>query len=1317
MESVYLDREFHHKVRRPLVFSKNIMGLLLAVITLLFFAGGVSYLANHGTHKALAASTSSQESALGNGYKGLKVPAGGDTTSNVYNNAGDPPSANTNTNNIGYVLYQILGVPNYLNWAPKAVLAKGSKAPFHPAEDITGNKGLMCDYNGSHWGDNLTGGVEDYDGNIRPTLANTNCDIPNVMTELVQGLAEDVMPGGAQNATVESAKDTSFFGMPPTSSIPMGAAYQNPRKYTALELYGYKLKFTSYEGEWDNITVNTSARLLSNFGVWDDLRLGFFSITNAIGAVADGVKNDILKGIESGNPFKAVGGIAEGGYCLFSSLWGGCGAAAAALNTIIDTSNANIFVTNEWNRPDFPSTIYGAQQLSQQQTTYLILNSESQQILLALAKSKIGSHAPFQDQSDMPAKIEPKGRVAAESAAAWWHNPSVQTIINGATSEIDQSFTAGNKPPPSPTINLSDYATAQDAWIAYNNDWTTFFSSAEIQWYEQSPQYATQVVKIIDSSKVSSPSEIFDTPETTLVCSTGDISQYTSLQDIPFVFKNQFNDPNLTNGSNNLEFAQTKASIPDSGCGPTLRSPIQNGLFGSGYNCSIDPHPSQGKYGASGQCNIPPDTRNSLFSPLRALTNPINPLNGISGLGLKAAGFFTQISNTFLRTAFDFNSTMQEIGANTLIVNLVKGFTNSIFFPLLSIAVMLAALQILFKSFRSRNYMKALSDIGILFLVILSGILFLTNPGKIITASEKIPDAISSVAIRSINLGDPNPELCSAGGSQAALRTLMCENWDTFYFQPYIYGQWGTSYKNLDITEMKNAKANQDIVGTATVNFGNDIVSHNWGLFGVNNYLTGTTTTPGLGKVGETDPAFYRSVDLQAGPDNGLGTDPRYLQYWSGNDLASRAGVGVMGAIISFLGMFVVISYSMSMIVLTLTFTLLLLIAPFIFLFGLSPTAGRVKLKAYLWELVSLIFKRIVLSILLAAMMSIIITLITSAQSFWLYSIIAIAVCLTFLVYKKELLKLFSVGPSDGGGFLQHDSSDYRESYGAMSKYIRPPGAISNWAFRQKHTYTSAAGGAIGGYIAGGTAGARSEFTKLKRAETNTMQNQRLRNIGGRGMGESTMAGRAYKKGTASAEKTANQAFDERGRDYTRLDPDTSQDQLDKVDERINDLVKQNQDLEALKNLSKEEQVKEFGAPIEKNTRIRNRELNQYRELRKKIQDEAAKVTDRPATRRNPLSNKRTLKDDLREQQEDYTVDPVVAAERRANENRERGEELKEHKATEQTMKRVEELGEIDDRLEQELFSHDDPEQVREVLRKSAKEIIEKLKINDENEQ
>ena len=136
--------------------------------------------------------------------------------------------------------------------------------------------------------------VQEYNGhktvcyfkNEPQNLLNHNCDIPAFGTELFQNITREFTKSGLQNYGKTSSSLGDFkLGLPKgIKKVPVNPD-DRTENYTALELYGYNLEYTSYLGEYDHIVTSSEARLLANIGFWGGVKLGAKSILNGINSI------------------------------------------------------------------------------------------------------------------------------------------------------------------------------------------------------------------------------------------------------------------------------------------------------------------------------------------------------------------------------------------------------------------------------------------------------------------------------------------------------------------------------------------------------------------------------------------------------------------------------------------------------------------------------------------------------------------------------------------------------------------------------------------------------------------------------------------------------------------------------------------------------------------------------------------------------------------------------------------------------------------------------------------------------------------------
>lgn len=941
-----------------------------------------------------------------------------------------------------------------------------------------------------------------------------NCDIPNIMTEFIQDFIAMISQQGIIGGTTTNvALDFSAFGLP--QGIPADGAPVKPSeravKYTGLELYGYNLRYTVYNGEWDHIKVMTTARAMSNFGFMDDLKMGVTSVAQGVSGGVQGSAQGFVEGMSTGGFFGAIGGG-------FTGFWDG--AAGGSINSILDTSDHNVFVTNSWYRAGYGSTLYNARELTEtemaaktQNTLISMLSSSAPELATvpedyqnirngpadpkeAISKCTIvdqngsnkeikygnGKIAPgvtkaecqkaAQNAYEMRTRndIDPDSK---DKARYTWNAEGRQKLetLKQWKKNNESMFKTADKYGLQCDINENE-AVRKDSIASFRLCWNQNYSkvSKNLQSEEQKNSTFEWVTNLFSPTNVAgwltgNHDDNFNAPWNRYVCvdSNG--------RDI------------LDSNGHPVQLYDYNGDLNE-GCKP-VRPPIQNGFFGNGY--------------VSGQSQPANDTRyNDSNTNFLNIVFPLDRIvTTIGNIGLMIATFVTRVSNTVI--ALTYNPVMKTLGIDDIIVNLIEGFRESLFFPLIVLVVALAGVQIIWNVGRRKDYSNQATSIVMLCLTIVLGVVLMFKPAQVINAVDSVPAMVETAIMGSIfSLGDRQGDnLCYATGTindstfldlsgnsaqgvgaNEGARALMCENWRTFAFNPWVKGQWGTDYKNLyaenatvgpEASKMKNT--NTHLVGDASVVMGGGVTERNWALYQLEVMASGTAYFKDLETPsGRLDTDMYRLVDLQAGPNNGAGTDGRYFEAWKGSGF-DRAIIGPVSAIIAIVGAITVIVYSIAKIQIAFVISMMLILLPFMFLFGIHPTMGRSKLKGYFGSILGLMVQRIVLVLLIAVMFSIVARSGSLAENYWLSAILTLVIMLFFLKARKEILKFVFEGVS--AGFGQPIGAQFMDNPKQwIDKNVRNKqtqgSLLGNNLQKLKVGTQSFAGGAIGGWMAGG---------------------------------------------------------------------------------------------------------------------------------------------------------------------------------------------------------------------------------------------------------
>lgn len=853
-------------------------------------------------------------------------------------------------------------------------------------------------------------------------LLNHNCDIPTLTTALAQRFSDLGALQGLQNAGTTTAKAPFGLGVP--AGLPNDKVPVNPKertdKYTALELYGYNLQYTNYNGEWDNIEVSTEARLLSNFGFFNAMQLAGSAIFNGLTSAFMELFKDF-----NWNPLKWFANVADAG-------------ASAALWTIIDTSDMNVATTHKWKRPTFASTVYNAHYLSDKE-----IAEKAQQDFLDYFQSELEARAMQKPDIKKVFRLKKD----SDEWPVFVYDPHVETEASIKAREAAEAHNASNPdnqvPVPEPV-----YETEEEQFA---------------RWKQEEPQssyYAEAKgvgIPCPDKSTYGAVRECWDIPWRTYAkkkIKNNDPTIQQIIKDIEddFSNKNPHYDPNRSiahwvcakedgSVSGKVEYVysdeNTRESENVNSCG-VVRPSIQGGLYGTGL----------GEKGIT-------DTRWKLFKRFQANTTQA----GTSSIWRTIAKGITIITNTLL--SLSFSNILTALQVPKLVEKVVVAFRDSLYFPFSVFCAALFALFVMLKIFKDFSMVNAFMSIGyLLFIFIICGAI-LTKPQYMTKAVEEVPTAIDNFLATAI-LGTKEEEqsssqmLCSnTGGKNNAIRSMACFVWEINIFTPWVQGQWGTTFENLDSDKMNNN--NSTLVGDASVDMGNNTIMNNWAIFQLSRMKSGTITdVDKAGKEGIVQKGLYKVVDLQAGPNNGKDSDARYLETWSGitgkRDSYSFRSMLISIAMLVLVGGFAVLKIETS-----LMFALLLMISPIMATVALFP-GGKRKFLEYVGELGRLLLQRTFITLILLISLLLIKTVISS-NSYNTIFVFVLILAVTTRMYYKDIINLMTGCAKSSFGM---EMGELREKAKNAT-----PNTFKRKLNMFKRSSAEATAGAVGGGVAG----------------------------------------------------------------------------------------------------------------------------------------------------------------------------------------------------------------------------------------------------------
>jgi hypothetical protein len=874
--------------------------------------------------------------------------------------------------------------------------------------------------------------------NYSTSLSSAHCDIPGIFTEALQDVATLIQPQGIQNGEKKSAKTAWGIGVPvsllPTDDVPVVAS-DRVYKYTGLETFGYNLQWTRYNGEWDYIKVYSSARLKTAMGIGDAISVTFKGLWTGMKSAANGVYNDIASSFGNDDYNKMAEGLTDGGSDSTDSgestgyVW-----ASSALNGYEE----NAVKKESWYRPTFVSTtVYGARSLTDFEVAALskikINDIWNQNMNSILSKYKVDRDS-LETESAVPSapnKTTSDSKDDDGGYEKWsvWKERN-QKSIDWAKTNINLDVVKYDAVP----------GTAMDKYNQMKSDWST----ASKDWVQtkidsaKSANFGSIVSDIVNVVKADNDS-LF-TSKNTIYCADEN-NQPVGVSTSPLV------QAAVSNGLRN----PGKEALNDAGewqCGGNVRPTIVGGLFGSS--------------GTEAQKKKHVDTRRTAWRGLDIFYGIVgSKIDWLSSKILGISQWISMIMNELV--SWSFEPILKEIGFRSLATTIIISFRETIYMNLMMIFLAFAMLSIIVK-FLKMQWTASFQEIGMTVLTVALGVIVLYMPDLMFTLVDDVPSAIERSTMAAVFSGNGTDKICTATGSakntssasdivdlfgkstgfnpDGEIRTMQCDLWEVFVLNPWSYGQFGTSINQLyangkESQGLDNAgtlKVSADvakIVGDAGVNLGGGDNVNNWGIYQLAHQLSGTSTTEDNSAYADVlDKNLYRIVDAQAGPDNAAGRDTSHFSDWVGS-VSSRTMVSLLSLIASGFGLVAIGGLALKKIEFSILGSLLLVFLPFMMLIGILPGSGRMKLKNYAFEILSLAIKRIFTVLLLSVGIEILLSAVSSTSSFGVAILGVCVICMIIIFYGRELTDLITmkIGEKTGSfGNFEQEASAYMRS-------------------------------------------------------------------------------------------------------------------------------------------------------------------------------------------------------------------------------------------------------------------------------------------------
>lgn len=921
----------------------------------------------------------------------------------------------------------------------------------------------------------------------QPTLQNSNCDIPGIGTEGVQDLLALFDGHGVSNADRQTAKTPFGLGVAtellPTDDVPVKNSARTD-KYSGLELFGYNLHWSEYNGEWDHIKVNTSARLKSSMSFSQGLKTAGQAIGEGVSAFAGSISSKVGGKFKSGNWF---GGVLAAINPMTYIEAVGAGVGTTMYRVIANVMNGFEFTAiknGNWYRPDFAAeTQYGVRTLTSVEKNAIIL-AKIRKITEGTVKGLSDANDLLNyDEATLRTQLSPPPAPSVEECT----NCTGENFVNGKAQDWDE-WKEANKDKLD-NIGKKELGLDISSFDNVEGNSTKKYKALLSAWNDA---IEGKVVRGRDDKVNSSYNSIADLIRDNIKKQISDDIMNRPAQAWLYC-TDQNGNPNGTPADEVVQEAVKAGLMSNPGkeaygpngdqawqCDQPERPTIVGGLFGSSRkNVS-------GKY---------VDTRRTAYEGINVLDMLIgNKIDGWGQTMLTWSQNVTIVMNTIV--GWCFQPLLEQLGVKDIIVDWMGKLRDTIYFQLVVIIMAFAGI-IIMRKLITGHPIDSFKQLAIIILTFGLGVMLLFSPANMVALVDDVPTALERAAIGTIFTSSSNDVLCSTTGTpkgtvsatkvfsdlfgddtgfnpDGQVRTLQCRIWETFVVTPWSYGQWGTNINQLwadgyassqQITSNSGELDVSDdvakLVGNAGVQMGGGTTINNWGIYQIYTQTSGTSTTEDNDRPTKTvDKNIYRIVDAQAGPDNGAGRDGDHFAAWAGKT-GNKFVVGMGALALSVMGLLAIGGLALKKLEYTLMAIILLLCSPFMLLMGLLPGKNQLRLRQYGFEILGLCIKRVVAVVFMCVTLEIMLEVASGSDADWGATFCGLfAILLMIKMYGSELLNMMTKNIDDRSG-------EWNKADDAVSNYIKSDPTLLGITDAAKNMVLATAGTAIGSALAG----------------------------------------------------------------------------------------------------------------------------------------------------------------------------------------------------------------------------------------------------------
>lgn len=347
--------------------------------------------------------------------------------------------------------------------------------------------------------------------------------------------------------------------------------------------------------------------------------------------------------------------------------------------------------------------------------------------------------------------------------------------------------------------------------------------------------------------------------------------------------------------------------------------------------------------------------------------------------------------------------------------NLFTDLFNGVFSGFILITFLFTALFIIYKGLIKRELRFALNTLIKTILIFVVAVIIASNPAYWIGIPNKAATYGQALVLSSMNglYTDTSTALCETDVASINegvaidltksedLKTqfdktnenmksmIGCKMWETLLFKPWVRGQFGAEYEDLDNTKVKNN--NEAWVGVPSVPVGNDISINNWALFHLSTQTNAHASVGGEGLpvvINGVNGDWWRTADALSNYEeeqitevdsSGVNrnfqvpvqtTPTEFWQSWVGNNRTERFGVAFISIIFGIVGSIAPLVFGIASAVYGLGITLLMMVSPVFLLLGTWGGRGDKIFNGWLSALVNTTIKKVGVGLLLIISLS-----------------------------------------------------------------------------------------------------------------------------------------------------------------------------------------------------------------------------------------------------------------------------------------------------------------------------------------------------------